>query len=156
MPRRCSGFEGQKCRFSTSDTGAPVQPGPGRQKCIFCDLASLETELNSVAGGTNIIRRLAVPWRHPVHEQCFVQIRAVGSSCCILTQVLWSKDEPIFEAALARVGEMSPNVAEYEGAAKSYDFQAVQLQRRLARRRPAAQFEDDSASEPCTAASGSP
>ena len=92
----------------------------------------------------------------PVHEPCFVQIRAVGSSCCVLTQVLWSKDEPIFEAALARVGEVSPNVAEYEDAAKSYDFQAVQLQRRLARRRPAAQLEDDSASEPCTAANDSP
>ena len=117
--------------------------------------------MNSVSGESSIIRRLAVPWQHSGARAVAVLAigtfnKAVESSFCFLTQVLWSKDETIFQAALARVGEVSPNVAEYEEVAKSYDFQAVQLQRRLARRRPAAEFEDDSASEPCTAANDSP
>lgn len=44
MPRLCSGFENAKCCFSTSDIGSPVQPGPGRERCIFCDVRSLEEQ----------------------------------------------------------------------------------------------------------------
>ena len=67
---------------------------------------------------------------------------------CVLTKVLCSKDDSIFHAALARVGEVSPDVAEYEEAAKTYDFEAARLQR--------CDLEDGSASEPCTAANDSP
>lgn len=59
-----------------------------------------------------------------------------------------SKDDSIFHAALARVGEVSPDVAEYEEAAKTYDLEAARLQR--------CGLEDGSASEPCTAADDSP
>lgn len=67
---------------------------------------------------------------------------------CVLTKVLCSKDDSIFHAALARVGEVSPDVAEYEEAAKTYDIEAARLQR--------CDIEDGSASEPCTAANDSP
>lgn len=67
---------------------------------------------------------------------------------CVLTKVLRSKDDSIFHAALARVGEVSPDVAEYEEAAKTYDIEAARLQR--------CDIEDGSASEPCTAANDSP
>jgi len=71
---------------------------------------------------------------------------------------LWSRDAKIFEAALARIGEVSPEVAEYEAAAKSYDLETARQPAGRAVKRPAAELAGttDAESEPCTAPNDSP
>ena len=91
----------------------------------------------------------------PLAACCGSAVAASDMRFCFiltLTQVLWSKDANIFEAALARIGEVSPDVAEFEEAAKSFDLETVgQLGHR-----PQLAEGNNAESEPCTAANDSP
>lgn len=132
----------------------------GGQHCIFCDPSALEKELDSIGGSTGLIRRLAVPGSQVVRV-----VLEVGSSDAKpvvgRTQVFWLKDETVFHAALARIGEVSPDVADYEDAAKNCDLEEVPLPGRPTRKRPAAApplpgRDQASESDPCTAATDRP
>lgn len=73
-----------------------------------------------------------------------------------LAEVFW-----LFELALTRLGEVTPDAAEYGQAAKDLDPEEVGPVGRRVRKRPAvAEPEADTASnqgsEPCTAANDSP
>ena len=100
-----------------------------------------------------------MPWHeHPGEKTAVPLLVSFFFSFRHLTQVLWSRDAKIFEAALARIGEVSPEVAEYEAAAKSYDLETARQPAGRAVKRPAAEpaGTTDAASEPCTAPNDSP
>ena len=83
MPRFCSGLAGKNCVFSTSHPGTPARPAYGRRTCIFCDLTSLQAELDSESGRTGVIRRLAVAWQN------WVSLRPFPWFCIVHTSLFF-------------------------------------------------------------------
>ena len=78
-----------------------------------------------------------------------------------LAEVFWQKDQDVLELALTRLGEVTPDAAEYGQAAKDLDPEEVGPVGRRVRKRPAvaepeAEAASNQGSEPCTAANDSP
>ncbi|CAE7572809.1 unnamed protein product [Symbiodinium natans] len=93
MPRTCPGVLDAPCRFSTSQAGEPAQPTRGHGACSFCDLERLE-EAVTTSGVSNVIRML---------------------------RVLRGFDPDIYDEALARVGEVTPDMADIHNLVVSGD-----------------------------------
>eukprot|EP00435_Cladocopium_sp_Y103_P013511 s5992_g3.t1 len=88
MVRFCSGMDGVACRFRNARPGTPAQPSPGQAMCILCDLGRLSEWIARKEARPKLLQ-----WLRRLKQ-----------------------NEEAYEAALARLGEVTDAVEELEDA----------------------------------------
>ena len=116
MPSVCAGTASGPCRFGQAHSGGPVHVQRQGGRCLFCDLERLE-ECVQNGSGRAVIRR-ALQARGLGNLTGYRTCRALHSVWPILSQVFLKNDEDIFEEALARLGDVTPDLADLEESAR--------------------------------------
>lgn len=133
MVRTCVGLlQGsatQPCVFNSTHAGNAAQPPRGRSRCIFCDFERLDEVLEKPGVRTNLAARLRVPWprgatcrdkrktaRRALRRSADVARRSSRASGHV-AQAFKTQNMEVFHAALARLGEVTADVAELEALA---------------------------------------
>ena len=115
MPSVCAGTASGPCRFGQAHSGGPVQVQRQGGRCLFCDLERLEECVQNGSGRAVIRRALQARGLGKLTScRTFARFTLYG----LLSQVFLKNDEDIFEEALARLGEVTPDLADLEESAR--------------------------------------